>query len=90
MADTKPIEHPSWLTSGDFTAADEPVRLFAAWLKDATASEPEDNPLDVDDLAQTVYQCIGIKGEKHLMSPGNRPQRIVDGGKPRKELLIKA
>jgi len=42
MSDTKPIEHPSWLTSGDFTAADEPFRLFAAWLKDATASEPRD------------------------------------------------
>jgi uncharacterized protein (DUF1501 family) len=54
---------------------------------DATASEPEDDALDVDDMAQTVYHCIGIVGETHLMSPGNRPQRIVDGGKPRKELL---
>jgi pyridoxamine 5'-phosphate oxidase len=42
MNDTAPIEHPSWLTSGDFTAADEPFRLFAAWLKDATAAEPRD------------------------------------------------
>ncbi|HEX3711094.1 MAG TPA: pyridoxamine 5'-phosphate oxidase [Pseudolabrys sp.] len=42
MSDTAPIEHPSWLTSGDFTAADEPFRLFEAWLKDATASEPRD------------------------------------------------
>jgi len=42
MSDTAPIEHPSWLTSGDFTAADEPLRLFAAWLKDATTSEPRD------------------------------------------------
>ncbi len=42
MSDTAPIEHTSWLTSGDFTAADEPFRLFAAWLKDATASEPRD------------------------------------------------
>jgi hypothetical protein len=54
---------------------------------DATASEPEDDPLDVDDMAQTVYHCIGIAGGKALMSPGNRPQRIVDGGKPRKDLL---
>jgi uncharacterized protein (DUF1501 family) len=54
---------------------------------DATASEPEDDALDVDDMAQTVYHCIGLVGENHLMSPGNRPQRIVDGGKPRKELL---
>ena len=42
MSDTAPIEQPNWLTSGDFTAADEPFRLFAAWLKDATASEPRD------------------------------------------------
>ena len=42
MSDTAPIEHPSWLTSGDFTTADEPLRLFAAWLTEATASEPRD------------------------------------------------
>lgn len=42
MADTAPIEHPTWLTSGDFTAADEPFRLFAAWLGEATAREPRD------------------------------------------------
>jgi pyridoxamine 5'-phosphate oxidase len=42
MADTAPIEHPSWLTSGDFTAANEPFRLFGAWLGEATAAEPRD------------------------------------------------
>jgi pyridoxamine 5'-phosphate oxidase len=42
MSDTGSIEHPSWLTSGDFSAADDPLALFAAWLKDATASEPRD------------------------------------------------
>jgi len=42
MSDTTPIEHPSWLTSGDFTQADEPFRLFTAWLEDATKSEPRD------------------------------------------------
>lgn len=41
MSDSR-IEHPSWLTSGDFTAADEPFQLFAAWLQEATASEPRD------------------------------------------------
>ena len=30
------------LTSGDFTEAAEPFQLFASWLKDATASEPND------------------------------------------------
>ena len=42
MSDTTPIEHPTWLTSGDFTHADEPFRLFAAWLDDATGKEPRD------------------------------------------------
>ncbi|GAA2852505.1 pyridoxamine 5'-phosphate oxidase [Aminobacter aminovorans] len=30
------------LTSSDFTEAAEPFQLFASWLKDATASEPND------------------------------------------------
>ena len=30
------------LTSGDFTERDEPFRLFAEWLADATGSEPND------------------------------------------------
>lgn len=42
MSDSAPIQHPSWLTTGDFTAADEPFRLFAAWLEQATATEPRD------------------------------------------------
>jgi pyridoxamine 5'-phosphate oxidase len=42
MSDTIPIEHPSWLTPGDFTAADEPLRLFAAWMEEATRREPAD------------------------------------------------
>ena len=36
------METPSWLTSGDFTEADEPFRLFRSWLADAEASEPND------------------------------------------------
>src|SRR5216684_962245 len=36
------IEHPTWLTLGDFTQADEPFRLFAAWFEEATRSEPAD------------------------------------------------
>ena len=42
MSDTGSIEHPTWLTSGDFTAAEEPFALFAAWLKNASGSEPRD------------------------------------------------
>jgi pyridoxamine 5'-phosphate oxidase len=42
MSDTAPIEHPTWLTSGDFTAADEPLGLFQAWFDEAVKSEPRD------------------------------------------------
>jgi len=39
MSDTASIQHPTWLTSGDFTEASEPIRLFAAWLDEATQKE---------------------------------------------------
>jgi pyridoxamine 5'-phosphate oxidase len=42
MSDPQTIKYPSWLTSGDFTAAEEPFVLFAAWLDQASASEPRD------------------------------------------------
>ncbi len=53
----------------------------------STASEPEDNPLGVEDWATTIYNCIGITADKELMAPGDRPIEIVDGGKVVKELL---
>src|SRR5579863_4489287 len=40
MSDAAPIEHPAWLTDGDFAEADEPLRLFAAWYDAAWRSEP--------------------------------------------------
>ncbi|MGA8653541.1 MAG: pyridoxamine 5'-phosphate oxidase [Xanthobacteraceae bacterium] len=40
MTDAPSIEHSGWLTGGDFTEADEPFRLFAAWFADAKNSEP--------------------------------------------------
>jgi uncharacterized protein (DUF1501 family) len=53
----------------------------------ATASEPERDPIGPEDLATTVYNQIGIIADKELMAPGNRPIEIVDGGKVVKELL---
>jgi hypothetical protein len=54
---------------------------------DAIAAEPQDNPLSVEDLATTVYHCLGIVADKELMAPGNRPIEIVDGGAVRQDLL---
>ena len=42
MSDTSDIKHPSKLTSGDFTAAEEPFGLFAEWFADAVKGEPND------------------------------------------------
>jgi pyridoxamine 5'-phosphate oxidase len=42
MSDAAPIEHPSSLMNGDFTQADEPLRLFKAWFEEATRAEPAD------------------------------------------------
>ncbi|HUG91215.1 MAG TPA: DUF1501 domain-containing protein [Planctomycetaceae bacterium] len=56
----------------------------------ATASEPEDDPLTVEDWATTMYHCLGIVADKELMAPGDRPIEIVNDGKLRKELLVQA
>ncbi len=42
MTDTTSMKHQTPLTSGDFTAADEPFALFEAWLSEAIKSEPND------------------------------------------------
>lgn len=66
MSDTAPIERTSWLTSGDFTAADEPLRLFAAWLTEATDSEPRDPTAmtlaTVDGDGQPNARMVLLKG----------------------------
>jgi hypothetical protein len=54
---------------------------------DATASEPDHDPIGPEDLATTVYHQLGIVADKELMAPGNRPIEIVDGGKVVKALL---
>lgn len=42
MSDTPSNEERNSLTSGDFTEADEPLRLFAAWMEEARRTEPAD------------------------------------------------
>src|SRR5258707_8353191 len=42
MTDTTYIKHPTQLTSGDFTDAEEPFALFAEWFADACKAEPSD------------------------------------------------
>jgi uncharacterized protein (DUF1501 family) len=55
---------------------------------DATASEPQDNPLTVENWATTIYQCLGITADKELMAPGGRPIEIVNDGQVIRDLLV--
>src|SRR3981081_762673 len=42
MPDAPPFKHPTPLTSGDFTAAEEPFGLFGDWFAEAVKAEPSD------------------------------------------------
>ena len=54
---------------------------------DPTGSEPDQDPLSVENMAATVYHQLGIASEKKLIAPGNRPIDIVRGGQVVSELL---
>jgi len=54
---------------------------------DSTATDPDQNPLSVEDFAATLYHQLGINSNKRLMSAGNRPIDIVRNGKVVEELL---
>ena len=56
-------------------------------MSNATASEPEEDPVSHEDLATTMYHLLGIVADKELMAPGARPIEIVDGGQVIKPLL---
>ena len=53
----------------------------------ATAAEPDSEPIEPADLFATVYHLLGIDFHKRLLAPGNRPIDIVRGGKIRSNLL---
>ena len=40
---------------------------------DALGGEPEEDMVGIQDLATTVYNQLGITGDKELMAPGDRP-----------------
>jgi hypothetical protein len=56
---------------------------------DSLGGEVDADGVSVADLATTIYNQIGIKAETELMSPGNRPIEIVDGGQVLDALLAK-
>jgi len=55
---------------------------------DATAAEPQEKPVEVADLAMTIYNRLGINGAKKLMAPGGRPIDIVRGGNLIEDIMV--
>jgi len=66
MSDTAPIEHPAWLTGGDFTEADEPIGLFAAWFAEAKRAEPV-NP---DAMTLATVDRSGLPNARMVLLKG--------------------
>jgi pyridoxamine 5'-phosphate oxidase len=66
MSDAASIEHPSWLTGGDFTEAEEPFRLFAAWFAEAKKAEPV-NP---DAMAIATIDEAGLPNVRMVLLKG--------------------
>jgi pyridoxamine 5'-phosphate oxidase len=66
MSDTAGIEHPTWLTSGDFTQADEPLRLWQSWFDEAVKGEPRDptamSLATVDEKGMPDVRTVLLKG----------------------------
>ncbi len=60
---------------------------FVYGTSDSTATEPDLDPMGIEDLFTTVYHTLGIVADKEIMAPGDRPIEIVDGGEVVKELL---
>jgi pyridoxamine 5'-phosphate oxidase len=84
MTDTTSIKHPTTLTSGDFTAAEEPFALFGEWFAEAVKAEPSDPnamalaTVDTDGLPDVRmvlmkgFDAEGFVFYSHIASPKGR------------------
>jgi pyridoxamine 5'-phosphate oxidase len=66
MSDSAPIEHSTWLTSGDFTDADEPWQLFSAWFEEAVRREPA----DPNAMALATVDADGVPNVRMVLLKG--------------------
>jgi pyridoxamine 5'-phosphate oxidase len=73
MSDTTPIERTVRLTTGDFTEADEPMALFAAWLAEASASEPR----DPNAMTLATADADGMPNARMVLLKGTDPRGFV-------------
>src|SRR6201988_1480324 len=84
ITDTPSIKTPTPLTSGDFTAAEEPFALFGEWFAEAVKSEPNDPTamalatVDADGLPDVRmvlmkgFDTDGFVFYSHVASPKGR------------------
>ncbi len=57
------------------------TRGNAYGASNSTASEPDVDPVPVEDMLYTVYHQLGINPDERLIAPGDRPIDIIRGGK---------
>jgi hypothetical protein len=62
-------------------------RGIAYGQSDQTATDVFDNPVKIEDFGATIYELLGIDYTGHLYAPGDRPVKIIDGGKPVKAII---
>jgi pyridoxamine 5'-phosphate oxidase len=67
MSNTDSMEHPSWLTSGDFTEAEDPLALFDAWFAEARKSEPA----DANAMALATVDADGMPNVRIVLLKGH-------------------
>ena len=72
MTDTTSIKHPTPLTSGDFTAAEEPFALFGEWFAEAVKSEPN----DPNAMALATVDADGLPDVRMVLMKGYRRRRF--------------
>ena len=52
------------------------------------AEQPVGKPIEIEDLAATLYTVLGIPLDKHFVSPDGRPFKVNPGGRVLNELLV--
>ncbi len=73
MSDSASIERTDWLTTGDFTRADDPMHLFAAWFDEAKRKEPA----DPDAMALATIDSAGLPDVRMVLLKGHDRRGFV-------------
>jgi hypothetical protein len=77
-----------WSTAGVALLAGggiQPARAIGQ--TNALAEQPTESPYYTEDLAATIYHCLGVSLDTTHQTPDGRPVRVVDDGRVIRELL---